>query len=144
MSLLSLRKLKLTISPTLTGKKVLSDFALGGETISYGWFDGELGSILQGIRSSLMTENPSTIYRVAFDIIPLSYDDRLLKSIINDGKMNGMQAMPGMFENQVDGFSVMSDECYILDTTNTQLRTTPSAVSYTLVMFNAITKNPEL
>lgn len=144
MSLLSLRKLKITISPTLTGKKVLSDFALGGETISYGWYDGEFGSVLQGIRSSLMTENPSTIYRVAFDIIPLSYDDRLLKSIINDGKMNGMQAMPGMFENLVDGSAVMSDECYILDSSNTQLRQTPSAVSYTLVLFNAVTKNPEL
>ena len=144
MSLLSLRKLILTISPSLTGKKVISDYALGGSTIAYGWYDGELGSLLQGIRTSLVTENPSTVYKVAFDLVPLSYDDRLLKSIINDGKMNGMQAMPAMFENQVDNFTVMSDECYLLNTNDTQLQTTPSAISYTIVMLNAITKNPDL
>jgi hypothetical protein len=76
--------------------------------------------------------------------VPLSYDDRLLKSIINNSKMNGMEAMPAMFENQVDGFSVMSDECYLLSTADTQLRTTPSGIAYTLVMLNAVTKNPEL
>jgi len=144
MSLLSLRKLKLTISPTLTGKKVISDYALGGSTISYGWYEGDLGTLLQGIRTSLFTENPSTVYKVAFDLVPLSYDDRLLKAIINDGKLNGITSMPGMFENKVDGFAVMSDECYILNTTDTQLQTTPSAVSYTLVMLNAVTQNPEL
>lgn len=144
MALLSLRKLKLTISPALTGKKVITDYALGGETVSYGWFDAELGSLLQGIRTSLFTENPSTVFKVTFDLVPLSYDDRLLKSIINNSKMNGMEAMPAMFENQVDGFSVMSDECYLLSTADTQLRTTPSGIAYTLVMLNAVTKNPEL
>lgn len=144
MSLLSLRKLKLTISPTLTGKKVITDYALGGETISYGWFDGELGSLLQGIRTSLVTENPSTVYKVTFDLVPLSYDDRLLKTIINNGKMNGMEAMPAMFENLVSGFSVMSDECYLLNSNDTQLKTTPGGIAYTLVMLNAVTKNPDL
>lgn len=144
MSLLSLRKLKLTIAPTLTGKRVISDYALGGETISYGWYEGELASLLQGIRTSLVTENPSTVYKVTFDLVPLSYDDKLIKTIINNGKMNGMEAMPGMFENLVSGFSVMSDECYILSTNDTQLKTTPGGIAYTLVMLNAVTKNPDL
>lgn len=144
MSLLSLRKLKFTISPELTGKHVLKDYALGGQTISYGWFNSELGSLLQGVRSSLFTENPSTVYKFSCDIIPLSYDDRLLMSIINNGKMNGTTAMPAMFENLVDGFSVATDECYILSTADTQLQQSPSGKNYTFILCNAATKNPTL
>lgn len=144
MSLLSLRKLKFTISPTLTGKHVLSDYALGGNTISYGWFDSELGSLLQGVRSSLFTENPSTVFKFSCEIIPLSYDDRLLKSIINNGKMNGIEAFPAMFENLVDGSSIATDECYIMSTADTQLQQNPSGTNYTFILINAVTKNPEL
>lgn len=144
MALLSLRKLKFTISPTLTGKHVLSDYALGGSTISYGWFDTELGSLLQGVRNSLFTENPSTVFKFACEIIPLSYDDRLLKSIINNGKMNGIEAFPAMFENLVDGSSIATDECYIMSTADTQLQQTPSGTTYTFIMVNAVTKNPEM
>lgn len=144
MSLLSLRKLKFTISPELTGKHVLKDYALGGQTISYGWFNSELGSLLQGVRSSLFTENPSTVYKFSCDIIPLSYDDRLLMSIINNGKMNGTTAMPAMFENLVDGFSVATDECYILSTADTQLQQSPSGKNYTFILCNAATKNPTM
>lgn len=144
MALLSLRKLKLTISPELTGKRVLRDFALGGQTITYGWFDTELGSLLQGVRSSLFTENPSTVFKVTCDIIPLSYDDRMLMSVINNGKMNGVSAFPAMFENLVDGFSVATDECYIISSADTQMQQSPSGKTYTFVMLNAITKNPTL
>lgn len=144
MSLLSLRKLKFTISPELSGKHVLKDYALGGQTISYGWFNSELGSLLQGVRSSLFTENPSTVYKFSCDIIPLSYDDRLLMSIINNGKMNGISAMPAMFENLVDGFSVSTDECYILSTADTQLQQSPSGKNYTFILCNAVTKNATL
>lgn len=144
MALLSLRKLKFTISPTLTGKHVLRDYALGGQTVTYGWFNAELGSLLQGVRSSLFTENPSTVFKFACDIIPLSYDDRLLMTIINNGKMNGITAMPAMFENLVDGFSVSTDECYILSTADTQLQQNPGGKTYTFVMCNAVTSNPDL
>ena len=144
MALLSLRKLKFTISPTLTGKHVLSDYALGGSTINYGWIDSELGSLLQGVRSSLFTENPSTVFKFSCEIIPLSYDDRLLKSIVNNGKMNGIEAFPAMFENLVDGFSVATDECYIMSTADTALQQSPSGINYTFILCNAITKNPEL
>lgn len=144
MAKLSLRKLKFTISPELSGKHVLKDFALGGQTISYGWYDSELGSLLQGVRSSLFTENPSTVFKFTCDIIPLSYDDRLLTSIVNNGKMNGVEAFPAMFENKVDGLEVVSDECYILSTADTQLSQTPSGKTYTFVMLNAVTKNPNL
>lgn len=144
MSLLSLRKLKLTISPEEYGKKVINDYALAGQTVSYGWFNGELGSLLQGVRSSLFTENPSTVYKVSFELIPLSYDDKLLTTIINNGKMNGIEAMPCMFENMVSGETIMSDECYIISTADTTLTQTPSGKSYTLVMLNAVTKNPDL
>lgn len=144
MALLSLKKLKFTISPELSGKHVLRDYALGGQTISYGWYDSELGSLLQGVRSSLFTENPSTVFKFTCDVIPLSYDDRLLTSIINNGKMNGTQAFPAMFENQVDGLTVMSDECYILSTADTQLQQSPSGKTYTFILVNAVTKNPNL
>lgn len=144
MALLSLRKLKFTISPTLTGKHVLSDYALGGSTINYGWFDAELGSLLQGVRSSLFTENPSTVFKFSCEIIPLSYDDRLLKSIINNGKMNGIEAFPAMFENLVDGSSIATDECYIMSTADTALQQSPSGLNYTFILCNAVTKNPEL
>lgn len=144
MSLLSLRKLKLTISPEEYGKKVINDYALGGATVSYGWYNGELGTLLQGVRSSLFTENPSTVYKVSFELVPLSYDDKLLTSLINNGKMNGVSAMAGMFENAVSGETIMSDECYIISTSDTALTQSPSGKSYTLVMLNAVTKNPDL
>lgn len=144
MALLSLRKLKFTISPTLTGKHVLSDYALGGSTISYGWFDSEFGSLLQGVRSSLFTENPSSVFKFSCEIIPLSYDDRLLKSIINNGKANGIEAFPAMFENLVDGSSIATDECYIMSSADTQLQQNPSGINYTFILLNAVTKNPTL
>lgn len=144
MALLSLRKLKFTISPSNMDKVVLSNYALGGQTISYGWYDAEQGSLLQGVTDALFTENPSTVFKFSCDIIPLSYDDRLLTSMINNAKMNGVSAFPAMFENKVDGQTIMSDECYILSTSDTQLAQNPSGKTYTFIMLNAVAKNPDL
>lgn len=142
MSYLSLKKTGIVLASSTFGSRSIRNFAIGGEAINYGWMEEEQYNILQGMVDSLATENPSTVYSVTFGIVPLSYDDRFLTSWINNVKSLGTQDLSGTFYNDVDGMTVASDECYITTAPRTIISTSPSAKLYTLVMFNAIVKNP--
>lgn len=142
MSVLSLKKTGIILASSTFGSRAISNWALGGEAINYGWMEEETYNILQGMIDSLATENPSTVYTVTFGIVPLSYDDRFLSTWINNIKSIGTQDLSGTFYNDVDGSTVASDECYLITAPRTIISTSPSAKVYTLAMFKAIVKNP--
>ena len=145
MSVLSLKKTGIILASATFGTRAISNFALGGEAINYGWMEEETYGILQGMIDSLATENPSTVYTVTFGIVPLSYDDRFLSTWINNIKSIGTQDLSATFYNDVDGTTVASDECYITTAPRTIIsNTAASAKVYTLAMFKAIVKNPSL
>lgn len=143
MSTLSLKKTGIILASSTFGSRAITNFALGGEAINYGWMEEETYGILQGMVDSLATENPSTVYTVTFGIVPLSYDDRFLSTWINNIKAIGTQDLSATFYNDVDGMTVASDECYITTAPRTIITSqAASAKVYTLAMFKAIVKNP--
>lgn len=142
MSVLSLKKVGIVLTSTVFGTRSIKNWALDGEAINYGWMEEELYNVLQGMKDSLAVENPSSVYTVTFAVVPLSYDDRFLTSWINNIKTLGTQDLSATFYNDSDKSAVVSDECYIITAPRTVISKTPSAKVYTLLMVNAVTKNP--
>ena len=138
----SIKNTDVTFTGSTYGSRTLENFALDGEILKHGWMDENNYERLPGLKGSLVSENPNSDYMVQIGIVPHSADDKWLEAQVNNIRTSGSVDHAVVVKDNINNAIYSSDEAYIFSAPPTVYQKSPAGKIYTIVLINAIVKNP--